>query len=194
MRINRIIIFLAGLTWTSKVAGQENSVFGVYQHQDKFGHSSELNLYSDSTFLRIDQSGNIVINNKGVFELIEDTIFFTYKHPSISNAIDTFTNEGHFLFRKDTFWLVGDNELSEGYYLFSSRYYRTEAWNEKGQITAKKEWELFDTVYVDEGNLKHYIPNRQRPHGNWVYFDFQGNRLNEDLFVHGQKELRPKTN
>ena len=185
-----VFLFITCLvfSWTNLVKAQISSVFGTYQSVDEFGGSIEINLGPDTSFSRIDRGGNSVIDNEGSFEVKSDTIFFTYTQPSIINAMDTFTNEGHFAFRKDTLWRTGDNELSDRVHLFSNRYYRKEAWNETGQIIARMEWETFDTIYNGNGNNSYFIPNRQRPHGTWTYFDNQGIALKREMFVHGKRK------
>lgn len=156
-------------------------IWGKYSLKFPEGGEVILTFKSDFSFTQNSYHSKTIIENKGNYEVNYDTIFLTYTMPSIQNTIDTFAKENHFIPRKDTLWIIDENEIATGTHIISDRYYQLEQHYENGSIKVKKEWELKDSSLIQKdskGNKYIYILRGRRiKKGEWKYFDRNGNLI-----------------
>jgi hypothetical protein len=158
------------------------SIWGKYSLKFPEGNEVELIFKSDTTFIMKSFSSMAIIRNEGTYEVVEDSIFLTYLKPSICNTIDTFANENHFAHRRDTLWIIDENEITTETDIISDRYYQTEKYFEDGSVAISKEWQLVDSSLVIEdanGNRgMSILRGRRIKKGDWQYFDHSGILIN----------------
>ena len=94
-------------------------IWGKYSLKFSEEGEIELTFKSDSTFLMSSQSSMANIINEGKYEVINDSIFLTYVKPAIQNTIDTFNYDNHFKTRRDTLWIIDENEIAIGIRMLS---------------------------------------------------------------------------
>ncbi|UKN03775.1 hypothetical protein K6119_09760 [Paracrocinitomix mangrovi] len=176
MRSAILISLLPLILWNNSF--DPEFIWGKYCLKFPEGGELVLTFKSDSTFYLKSFQSNAIIENQGVYEVYDDSVFLTYTMPSIQNSVDTFANKNHFHPRKDTLWIIDENEIATGTDILSERYYQFEKHFEDGSINIAKEWELRDSSLIQEdsyGNKHIYVLRGRRiKRGVWKYYNWNG--------------------
>jgi hypothetical protein len=175
-----LLLYLLPL-FLSKKSFNPEFIWGTYSLKYAIGGERILTFKSDSTFYLESIQSNAIIENQGIYEVVHDSVFLTYTMPSIQNSIDTFTLENHFISRRDTLWIMDENEIATGTDIISDRFYQLEKHFEDGSINIAKGWELKDSVFIEEVSKRnkniYILRGRRIKKGDWKYYDCNGNLI-----------------
>lgn len=187
MKTSTILFLLLLLINSPNLYSQEQRPsFKIYSRQRGVGYES-IEFLTDDKFIRNGRAGlAISIIDKGQYEIMDDTLFLTFTEPRVINYVDTFTNPGHYTFRKDTLFRIDSLSFCKKKDCLNFDYKIVEERFDNGNLKRTYQWTSQPGVISNVNGAQHFW-DILIPDGIWFEYHPNGRVKHTTEYKEGQK-------